>query len=159
MSHPKEPWALSSPTSQRAVRDEYETDFSLRVTAIDMPDQEHLAGIMVWGDTHKKSEETARRIVACVNACAGIPTDDLERYYNAGGGIDEAMNEASLRDQVRVIQQRDKLLSALEYCRGIFDGYATHHSNKEPPDYVKAVQNETHRTVCEIAIASVKEAA
>ena len=59
------------------------------------------------------TKENARRIVACVNACAGIPSEDLERYYNAGGGIDEAMEEASLRDQVCVVKQRDELLAAL----------------------------------------------
>lgn len=59
------------------------------------------------------SEEDARRLVACVNACAGIPTEDLERYYNAGSGLDEAMEEASLRDQVCVVRQRNELLQAL----------------------------------------------
>ncbi len=56
----------------------------------------------------------ARRIVAAVNACAGIDTEDLERHYNAGGGIDSAMEEAALRDHVKVWQQSDKLRAALQ---------------------------------------------
>lgn len=58
------------------------------------------------------SEETARRIVACWNACHGIPTEDLERYYNNGGGIDEAIEHASLADQIRTSNQLADLQSA-----------------------------------------------
>lgn len=55
----------------------------------------------------------ARRIVACVNACAGIPTEDLERYYNDGGGIDAAMQEAALSAHITAVKQRDRMLGAL----------------------------------------------
>jgi hypothetical protein len=48
-----------------------------------------------------------RRIVACVNACAGIPTDHLERC-NAIGAVDEILKE---RNALK--QQRDELLLAL----------------------------------------------
>jgi len=70
--------------------------------------------------------EHARRIVACVNACAGISTEDLERHYNAGGGIDEAMEEASLQDHVIAVQQRGELLALV---RRISD------QTPEKPDY------------------------
>ena len=45
----------------------------------------------------------ARRIVACVNACAGIDTDALEQY---GDGNLEAL--------FKMQSERDELLSALE---------------------------------------------
>ncbi len=60
------------------------------------------------------NDADARRIVACWNACKGISTEDLERYYNTGGGIDEALQEASLRSHVLAVQQRDELLEALK---------------------------------------------
>lgn len=59
-------------------------------------------------------EMTARRIAACWNACEGIPTDTLERYYGDQGGIDAALDEASLRDHTKAIQQRDQMLKALQ---------------------------------------------
>jgi len=78
----------------------------------------------VLGFNHQTDDQcaaNARRIAACVNACAGIRTEDLERYYNAGGGIDEAMEEASLRGHVSAVKERDRfaalnaeLLSELE---------------------------------------------
>ena len=55
----------------------------------------------------------ARRLVACWNACEDISTEDLEHYYNAGGGIDEALEEACLQDHALVVQQRNLLLLAL----------------------------------------------
>jgi hypothetical protein len=46
-------------------------------------------------------EANARRIVACVNACAGMPTDVLE-------------DKSILKASAEIMQQRDELLSALE---------------------------------------------
>lgn len=64
---------------------------------------------------HPPSEANARRLAACWNACMGISTDSLERYYNTGAGLDEALQEESLRGQVLLYQQRDRLLAALEH--------------------------------------------
>jgi hypothetical protein len=60
------------------------------------------------------SPDIARRFVALWNAGHGISTEDLERHYNAGGGLDEAMQEASLRGQLAVQRQRDELLASLK---------------------------------------------
>ena len=49
-------------------------------------------------------EANARRIVACVNACAGLPTEVLERYKLGVIGVDYKSTK----------QQRDELLAALE---------------------------------------------
>ena len=51
------------------------------------------------------SEANARRIVACVNACAGITTEQLERSKS----LDEFMRSMKV-----IEQQRDDLLSALD---------------------------------------------
>lgn len=51
----------------------------------------------------------ARRIVAAVNACATMPTDDLEEMVSVGGNI---RNLAEFADHLRL--QRDKLMAALE---------------------------------------------
>jgi hypothetical protein len=58
-------------------------------------------------------EADARRLAACWNACDGISTEDLEQYYGHQGGVDAALHEASLRDQVNAVAQRDELLAAL----------------------------------------------
>ena len=50
------------------------------------------------------SEEDARRIVACVNACAGLPAEQLE--VSPLGGV--------LNGVAGLIAQRDELLAALE---------------------------------------------
>ena len=50
----------------------------------------------------------ASRIVACVNACAGIPTDDLEH-----GDIAKALKIFAL-DSATFRRQRDELLAALQ---------------------------------------------
>ena len=46
-----------------------------------------------------------RRYVACVNACAGIPTDDLEQCPS--GGLFHLADMAN-----EVVKQRDELLAA-----------------------------------------------
>lgn len=53
------------------------------------------------------NEEDARRVVACVNACAGIPTDDLEA--SPEHGLPHLAEFA-----VSLVAQRDELLAALE---------------------------------------------
>ena len=53
-------------------------------------------------------DANARRIVACVNACATMPTDDLEEMVSVGGNI---RNLAEFADELR--KQRDELLAAL----------------------------------------------
>lgn len=67
------------------------------------------------------AEGNARRIVACVNACAGIPTELLEdaRCW-AEAGIETA---TSLR------KQRDELLAALEKCRKELSAWMRDHGD------------------------------
>lgn len=50
-------------------------------------------------------EANARRIVACVNVCVGLPTEALEKLFAAKSG--------KPIDYVRLKQQRDELATAL----------------------------------------------
>ena len=84
-------------------------------------------------------EANARRVSACVNACAGLPSEVLERYKLGVIGVDYKSTK----------QQRDELLAALERSLESFEyiakyGNSCGHSQLRIPD-LKAV------------IASVKE--
>ncbi len=59
------------------------------------------------------SQSNARRVVACVNACAGIPTDDLEQCPS--GGLFHIADHAN-----ELVKQRDELLAALEKAANTF---------------------------------------
>ena len=59
-------------------------------------------GAIAFGAVY--SADDARRIVACVNACAGLPTEQLE--VSPLGGV--------LNGVAGLIAQRDELLAALE---------------------------------------------
>jgi hypothetical protein len=67
-----------------------------------------------WMDEGEK-EANARRLVACWNACDGIPTTDLEQYAALDGVEHETV--ARLRFVGGLVKQRDELLEALEVCR------------------------------------------
>lgn len=53
----------------------------------------------------------ARRIVACVNACAGITSEELEWIARSGGML------GPRADVERIAKQRDQLLAALKKAR------------------------------------------
>ena len=92
MSHTPEPWESVTPCHgeccwrlQSATGDEY--------------------GHKEEISSPEMSEANARRIVAAVNACAGIRTEALERRAHLLKAYDD--------DLATVIKQRDKLLAAL----------------------------------------------
>lgn len=70
----------------------------------------------------------ARRIVACVNACHGLPTEELEQK-----GLVAAVGTQLLD----VEQQRDELLAALAAVIEWFDMEADHSIE---PDFMKRVE-------------------
>jgi hypothetical protein len=77
--------------------------------------QHAAAAQVVWKmEDYERSphcEETARRLVACWNACEGIDTEDLE----AGSvSIIQKLHDDAAK---RVLEQRDELLEALQLCR------------------------------------------
>lgn len=61
------------------------------------------------GENIKSTPQNLRRIVACVNACAGIPTADLERVKDEMTPVFELLMQAT--------KQRDELLVALNLCK------------------------------------------
>lgn len=85
------------------------------------------------GPSNETAEDNARRIVACVNACTGIPTNHIEdgsanilaysinlhrqlADMTADRDSWEAQADARVKDCVMFIEQRDELLAALEKC-------------------------------------------
>ena len=68
-------------------------------------------------------EANARRIVACVNACEGISTDELEEIASTGGML------GPREDVARIAKQRDELLAALKdlVC---YDSYSTEYDGR-----------------------------
>ena len=66
-------------------------------------------------------EANAHRIVACVNACEGIETDELNAY-----------RVVSAKEYLKIERQRDELLAALEAVQAVADnsdGVAGWHMN------------------------------
>ena len=73
-------------------------------------------------------EANARRIIACVNACAGLPTEQLES--SPLGGV--------LNGVAGLIAQRDELLAALEGVLAVVGdstGVAGYHLNGDIADW------------------------
>ena len=73
-------------------------------------------------------EANARRIIACVNACAGLPTEQLES--SPLGGV--------LNGVAGLIAQRDELLAALEGVLAVVGdstGVAGYHLNGAIADW------------------------
>ena len=91
--HTKEPWAQHE-DDPRAIVAVSEPHLSLLTVGDDRM-------VLVYNDAD------ARRIVACVNALAGVSTEHLEQY-----GLPDFAQKIS-----DLAQQRDKLLAALEKCR------------------------------------------
>ncbi len=84
MSHTREPWHLEIDGKYTSI---YGANGKMIVPHI----------------TNSKKDHA--RIVACVNACAGIPEENLHAMQTASNGLD-AWSE--------LMQQRDELLAALE---------------------------------------------
>ncbi len=95
MSHTPEPWSFE-------VTDEHD-EYSC-----DVFDSNELS--IIDGSNGLITEANARRIVACVNACAGIPTGVLAIVGAFGGfGRDNMVQHAT--------KQRDELLAAMIEAR------------------------------------------
>ena len=120
MSHTKEPWRLgrfTGPASYEAVRE--------TVGATDIVvDTE--TGVYVLAQCNNNFPEdakaNARRIVACVNACAGIETHELELMTGRMSIASQikacdaiyATAEAKATRRSKFARQRDELLAAAE---------------------------------------------
>jgi hypothetical protein len=113
--HTQEPWVVGETTHE-------EGQFIETVIRA----LEGIAGIAVCVDfgfsNPDMREANARRIVACVNACAGISTKVLETLE------DKTLNEMYKRQETEYQAQRDRLLTELKhstnilYDEGIYNG-------------------------------------
>ena len=112
-----------------------------------------------WLDSDRTIDidyENARRIVACVNACAGISTENLE---------DNLPVQELARRYNKALKQRDELLAALEfYAEGhhfiLHDANAWETVSGEPQNFQEDEANTAtveDGSVAKAAIASVKE--
>lgn len=73
-----------------------------------------------------EQQANARRIVACVNICAGISTDDLERHSD--------VVSAQLATEYTLQTQRDDLLADLQLAAAQLRKYETLHRAKGAAD-------------------------
>jgi hypothetical protein len=110
--YPKEPWSqgavLSTPITRKfhtEVLAEYEAREKRSIFANFSAVDEGRSRVLIAVCQH---EESARRIVACVNACAGISTKVLETLE------DKTLNEMFKRQETEYQAQRDMLLAALK---------------------------------------------
>lgn len=102
MSHTKEPWRLGKLTHPRDYETVRET-VGPHDVVVDTDD-----GVYVLASCNYNFPQdalaNARRIVACVNACAGISTENLE---------DNIPVKELARRYNETIRQRDELLAAV----------------------------------------------
>lgn len=98
------------------------------------------------------TEEDARRIVACVNACAGMTNEQIDNVCMISGSLLNRFGE-QMAYLGQVEKQRDELLAALEFAR---QGYQAASENGDPDEVEWA---EMYLRSIDTAIASVKEKA
>lgn len=115
MTHTKEPWYISGTSSVMVIS---ENATIAKCCGIRIGTKESVQA---------EIEANARRIAACVNACAGTTTSDLVQIAENGGWQNlsvewkmeaetHADNADSFADRITELeQQRDELLSAARY--------------------------------------------
>jgi hypothetical protein len=116
--YPKEPWSqgavLSTPITRKfhtEVLAEYEAREKRSIFANFSAVDEGRSRVLIAVCQH---EESARRIVACVNACAGQPTELLEA--TGIGLLGKSIDKIAVfhARSMNAEQQRDNLLSAIK---------------------------------------------
>ncbi|WP_434430301.1 hypothetical protein [Aeromonas veronii] len=130
--HTPEPWTVSEKTLVRL-------DCAYLIRPVNETNYEYGATLAAT------SQQDARRIVACVNACAGVPTEELERHHLAHAG--------EVRFRIEMTRQRDELLAALEKLSGDVEalmkesgGVYGLHQNGEPAPWGELVVGGRHET-------------
>lgn len=95
-----------------------------------------LDDIIDWHKRQFRQAAVARRLAACWNACRSISTEDLERYFGTGVGIDEA--KAMTRSR-HVADVRDGIRAALGVARAAAGVAAGPTAPVEPVGYLNVV--------------------
>ncbi len=128
MEHTKEPWIFS-------VADDFHCGSIMG----------RHGGEVFDGDF---TEANARRIVACVNACAGIPNEQLERGLPAMNALVDRIDGKI----ATLTKQRDDLLAALIRLRSFvgdpanFDAYG---SDEQLVEFLRRVKREEADAILE----------
>ncbi|MGU5817828.1 hypothetical protein ACV1EH_00535 [Aeromonas caviae] len=127
--HTPEPWTVSEKTLVRL-------DCAYLIRPVNETNYEYGATLAAT------SQQDARRIVVCVNACRGLPTDELEQK-----GLVAAVGTQLLELE----QQRDGLLVALEELASDVEalmkesgGVYGLHQNGEPAPWAELVAGGKH---------------
>lgn len=96
--HTKEPWVLFE-VGYRHVHfcPASATD---KTSILTVTEEDGVSFAAVYND------DDARRIVACVNALQGVPTEELERHHLGHAG--------EVQFRIEMTKQRDELLAAIE---------------------------------------------
>lgn len=103
MTHTQEPWQVAETC--------FDNDGAPESVIQGLDGRAFIAVTLDFGPNNPAMREAnARRIVACVNACRGLSTDDLEKT-----GLVSAVGHELLRLE----QQRDDLLTALSYITAL----------------------------------------
>lgn len=122
--HTQEPWRIDD------ERDTYTKGLHICGDADDESNGCGIAGIWIDGELdHDTQRENARRIVACVNACAGS-TDEQLKLIGDLGGI-HAATILRCREVTELEQQLDGLLVAAVKARSAL----AHADSKAPGLY------------------------
>jgi hypothetical protein len=98
------------------------------------------------GEETEESQDNARRIVACVNACQGIKTEDL--FALQGTTILKTANEVANS----IIKQRDELLAAAKELMAA----QAHYDELDAPGSARLSRLEWARNDMESAIAKAE---
>ena len=110
--HTPEPWEFGYGQTR-------EFGMCLGIGLNSAPDWHVVAVVSPADSVNHADEANARRIVACVNACAGCATEVLETapvgFFNSTYGHPKYLEE--------ITNQRDELLAALERCRFALEPY------------------------------------
>ena len=114
MSHTKEPWRIDPRAAMRIVASEDTT----------------VASSACSGLAKDEWEDNARRIVACVNAMADIPTESIE-----------TMRMVSIPREI--VEQRDELLAAANNLHDVMGRYHTEQAFKRLMAVVEKIKTTT----------------
>lgn len=128
MSHTKEPWMGMDPKTNkfRSTPWAAENENASSTMSAPIKSGRQTVALVVTDDWSRKDEllDNASRIVACVNACAGISTNELElmtgrmsieNQLKACDSLGNSAEEKAAR-RSKFARQRDKLLEVLKEC-------------------------------------------
>jgi hypothetical protein len=110
MSHTKEPWAVHRHIARIIPAEHMNRPIGAHEdAAIDRETYAQEICAMHWPDRNRSEDEVranARRIVACVNACEGLPTELIEKHGVTRSGIAKGVAELT--------KQRDELAAFIQ---------------------------------------------